>query len=131
MTGSAAPQPMSVRVSRSEAERGEQPKIRAEDPVTIVIFGASGDLAKRKLIPALYQLEQNGYMPERYAIIGFARTPMTDEAYREAMRGVLSERAGDGGGVPPDHKLLQSLFYHAGNADEVESFQSLRAKIEK
>ncbi len=59
--------------------------IRAKDPVTIVIFGASGDLAKRKLIPALYHLQAGGYLPERYAVVGFSRTPMSDEAYRESM----------------------------------------------
>ncbi len=71
--------------------------IRAEDPLTIVIFGASGDLAKRKLIPALYHLEESGYLPERYAVIGFSRTPMSDEAYRDVMRKALSERVRDGG----------------------------------
>jgi glucose-6-phosphate 1-dehydrogenase len=131
MTGSAASQPMSVRVSRSAAEHGEVAPLCAEDPVTVVIFGASGDLARRKLIPALYQLERGGYMPDRYAIIGFSRTPMSDEAYREAMRGALSERvAGDGGGVPADDKVVQSLYYHAGDADDAASFESLRVKIE-
>ena len=49
--------------------------LRAKDPVTVVIFGASGDLAKRKLLPALYHLQQSGYLAERYAVIGFSRTP--------------------------------------------------------
>ena len=43
--------------------------IRAKDPFTLVIFGASGDLAKRKLIPALYHLQESGYLADRYAVI--------------------------------------------------------------
>jgi glucose-6-phosphate 1-dehydrogenase len=48
----------------------------------VVIFGASGDLSKRKLIPALYQLQNAGYLPDRYAVVGFSRTPMANEARR-------------------------------------------------
>ena len=55
----------------------------AADPCAIVIFGASGDLARRKLIPALYELASHKMLARRFAIIGFARTPMTDEAFRE------------------------------------------------
>src|SRR5262245_46533126 len=123
-----AQSPMSVRVSRSTAERVAAAPIRAEDPVTVVIFGASGDLAKRKLIPALYQLQHGGYLPDRYAIIGFSRTPMTDEAYRESMREALNER--DKTQVPADDPLIQALHYHAGDADNADSFQALRARIE-
>ena len=73
--------------------------IRAKDPVTIVIFGASGDLAQRKLIPALYHLQAGGYLPERYAVIGFSRTPMTTTpiatrcvaALREQVKGEATE----------------------------------------
>jgi glucose-6-phosphate 1-dehydrogenase len=103
---------------------------RARDPVTIVIFGASGDLAKRKLIPALYQLEKGGYLPERYAVVGFSRTPMTDEAYRDAMRTALGEEAGDGGEpVPADERLVQALHYQAGDADDPQAFARLASRL--
>ena len=130
MTGSPTPQTMSVRVSRSAAAADQAAHMKAEDPVTMVIFGASGDLAKRKLIPALYQLHEGGYLAARYAVIGFSRTPMTDEAYREQMRAALNERVGDGGGVPADHPLVQALHYHAGDADNPDSFRTLKAKLE-
>src|ERR1700674_587350 len=52
------------------------------EPCTVVLFGASGDLAKRKVIPALYDLAAHNSLGPRYAIMGFARTPMTDEAFR-------------------------------------------------
>ena len=55
-------------------------------PTTIVIFGASGDLTERKLIPALYTLDLEGRLPERYAVIGVARSEFTDEAFRAHLR---------------------------------------------
>jgi len=120
---------MSVRVSRSAAESSPA-QLRAADPVTIVIFGASGDLAQRKLIPALYQLQRGGYLPERYAVVGFSRTPMSDEQYREAMRNVLRERVGDGAGVPSDDPLVQALHYQPGDAGNTQAFEALKAKVE-
>ncbi|MFN8545774.1 MAG: glucose-6-phosphate dehydrogenase [Candidatus Binatia bacterium] len=102
---------------------------RARDPVTIVIFGASGDLAKRKLIPALFHLENTGSLPERYAVVGFSRTPMTDDAYRDAMREGL-ETLGGVGPVPRDHRLLQALHYQAGDNDDPAAFGALRARLE-
>ncbi len=105
--------------------------IRAKDPVTIVIFGASGDLAKRKLIPALYYLEDSGHLPDSYAVVGFSRTPMSDEAYREGMLKALQEHVKDAQTPPTsDGKLVRSLYYHAGDADKVESFQGLKQKLE-
>ena len=55
-------------------------------PMQIVVFGASGDLAKRKLMPALYSLYRQGLLPEHYAFLGYARTDYTDEAYRDEVR---------------------------------------------
>ena len=60
--------------------------ITAADPCTIVIFGASGDLSRRKLVPALYSLAAQNCLARRFAIIGFARTPMTD--FVGALKGV-------------------------------------------
>src|SRR6202043_3884488 len=58
--------------------------ITPADPCTITIFGASGDLSRRKLIPALYSLAAQNCLARRFAIIGFARTPMTDEAFQKS-----------------------------------------------
>lgn len=55
-------------------------------PLTIVIFGASGDLTWRKLIPALFNLSQKGKLPPEARIVGVARTPYSDEAYREELK---------------------------------------------
>lgn len=112
-----------------QGEIGHEPGyelFRAKDPVTIVIFGASGDLSKRKLIPALYQLHNGGYLPDRYAVVGFARTPMSDDAYRAAMVEVLKECDTD---ASPVHPLVASLYYQPGHNDNLDSFRKLQEKL--
>jgi glucose-6-phosphate 1-dehydrogenase len=64
---------------------------RPPDPCAIVIFGASGDLTRRELMPALFQLACKGLQPENYFIVGFARKPWTDESFRDEMRKAIKE----------------------------------------
>lgn len=118
-----------VRV-RDGADTGVSVELaRVRDPVTIVIFGASGDLAQRKLIPALFHLANAGGLPDRFAVVGFSRTPLSDDAYRDAMREAIGRHSGVGAPTA-DHPLLTSLFYQAGNNDDPASFDALRARIE-
>ena len=56
-----------------------QGKERIPEPAVMVIFGASGDLTKRKLLPALFHLRQNKLLPKEFAIVGVARRPLGDE----------------------------------------------------
>ncbi|HEV2862939.1 MAG TPA: glucose-6-phosphate dehydrogenase [Pyrinomonadaceae bacterium] len=64
---------------------------RTAEPCAVVIFGASGDLAKRKLIPALYRLVQERLLPAEFAIVGLGRTAMTDDEFRQKMREAVLE----------------------------------------
>ncbi|MDT7605257.1 MAG: glucose-6-phosphate 1-dehydrogenase [Acidobacteriota bacterium] len=64
---------------------------RAAEPCCVVIFGASGDLAKRKLIPALFRLAQERLVPAEFAILGAARTPMETDEFRARMREAVAE----------------------------------------
>ena len=64
---------------------------RIPEPCAITIFGASGDLTERKLIPALYALAANRYLPEQVAIVGVARTPSSDAEFRKTMRAAVEE----------------------------------------
>jgi glucose-6-phosphate 1-dehydrogenase len=57
----------------------------ANEPCTVVLFGASGDLAKRKVIPAMFDLAIHNGLGPRYAIVRFARTPMNDESFRASL----------------------------------------------
>src|SRR5258708_1856259 len=73
-----APDKSGTAIADAPAKKGS---ISPADPCTIVIFGASGDLSRRKLIPALYSLAAQNCLARRFAIIGFARTSMADEAF--------------------------------------------------
>ncbi|MGH9454719.1 MAG: glucose-6-phosphate dehydrogenase, partial [Terriglobia bacterium] len=59
---------------------------RIPAPCAMVIFGASGDLTERKLVPALYYLSRAGLLPDGFSVIGCAKTPYTDESFRDKMR---------------------------------------------
>ena len=58
----------------------------------MVIFGASGDLTKRKLLPALFHLEQDGLLPKKFAIVGVARRPLGDEFAKDMREGIIEVR---------------------------------------
>jgi len=68
---------------------------RRPEPCTLVIFGASGDLAQRKLMPALYSLAVRRLLPERFAVIGAARTKESDDDFRERMKQAIQQHARD------------------------------------
>jgi glucose-6-phosphate 1-dehydrogenase len=84
-----------------EEEAGANPLLdglrvrRRPDPCLLVIFGASGDLTSKKLMPALYSLAFRGLLPERFGIVGAARSDETDDAFRERMKQAVSEHARD------------------------------------
>src|SRR3989442_14195242 len=59
---------------------------RAPEPCALVIFGATGDLTHRKLVPALYNLAHEGQLPTGFAIVGFARRPKTNEEFRAELK---------------------------------------------
>src|SRR5581483_11169590 len=64
---------------------------RTPEPCVMVIFGASGDLTKRKLLPALYNLRRERLIPPGFSVVGFARSPMDDHQFRESMRDGINQ----------------------------------------
>jgi glucose-6-phosphate 1-dehydrogenase len=74
-------------------------------PTTLVIFGATGDLAKRKLLPAIYNLAHEGALPERFHLIGNSRTEMTDDEFRELARDSIKQFSRR----EPDDTVLEAL----------------------
>ncbi|WP_300160709.1 glucose-6-phosphate dehydrogenase [Solidesulfovibrio sp.] len=94
-----------------------------EAPVTFVIFGVTGDLAGRMLMPALAALYAGGNMPERFAIVGASRTALDDETFRQRMRDALDAH----GGVAPEvwEALAPRLTYQRVHYDEPASFTEL------
>jgi len=96
------------------------------EPCTIVLFGASGDLAKRKVIPAMYDLAQNNSLGERYAILGFARTPMTDDSFRGTV-GEAAKTISEVGPIDPAKwdAFASNLFYCPGDYADQNSYAQL------
>src|SRR5436190_9612520 len=93
------------------AEQQENPLVEGLErlpvhPTTLVIFGGTGDLAQRKLLPAVYNLAHEGALPERFNLIGVARTDQPDEHYREFARDAIEKHSRR----PPDDTVLSSLL---------------------
>src|SRR2546422_644153 len=78
----------------------------AAPPCALVLFGASGDLAKPKIIPALYELAREKLLPDRFALVGYARSSMSDEEYRRDCREAVSRFARS---KPVDEGVLKRL----------------------
>ncbi len=72
------------------------PRTRAPEPCAIVLFGATGDLTHRKLMPALYKLARAGHLPAESAIVGYARRDWDDATFREEVKKTLEKAVGDG-----------------------------------
>jgi glucose-6-phosphate 1-dehydrogenase len=97
---------------------------------TVVIFGANGDLTKRKLIPALYQLAYERRIPANFCIIGNSRTPMTDDQFREKMR-EATEKFLENSSFDPDlwNEFAKGLSYFAGSLDDPQCYIDLKARL--
>jgi glucose-6-phosphate 1-dehydrogenase len=97
----------------------------------LTIFGASGDLTKRKLIPALYNLALEKRLPERFAVVGYARSEMSHEEFRKKMREAVSEFSRTG---LKDESVWQqfasTLYYVQGSYEGLEGYQRLKEFID-
>ncbi len=100
------------------------------EPCSVILFGASGDLAKRKVIPAMYDLAQHNSLGERYAIIGFARTPMTDESFRATI-GEAAKTISEVGPIDPAKwdDFSSNLYYSAGEYGDPNSYAQLAKRL--
>lgn len=100
-------------------------------PFTMVIFGGSGDLSRRKLLPTLYHLCHDQNLPEEFAVIGFASSERTDEEYRELVKEAVAEFGDDPVTAKCWDKFSSSLFYVRGNFDDKESYAGLSKRLEE
>jgi glucose-6-phosphate 1-dehydrogenase len=96
---------------------------------TIVIFGASGDLTGRKLVPALYNNFRKGRLPENTKIIGSARSPFTDEAFREKMREDIQKFAAPDFEAKTWEEFAPSLHYQAGDMSQLDDYLALEQRL--
>lgn len=98
-------------------------------PHTIVIFGASGDLTSRKLVPALFRLFQKGRLPESTRIVGVSRTEFTDEAWRGSLLATTEKFAEDAFDQEGWKAFAAQVFYHAADATRDQDMQGLAARL--
>ena len=94
-------------------------------PNTIVIFGASGDLTSRKLVPALFSLRRKDRLPPGTRIVGFARTKMSHDEWRQELTESTQKFAGKEWDAPAWQEFAGSIFYHPGDIGQPDDFKAL------
>lgn len=98
------------------------------DNQILVIFGASGDLTVRKLVPAVYNLYKKGYLPEKFAIVGVSRTEFSDEAFRKKVVHENEHLKGtEEGGL---EEFAGLIHYHALDTKSKEGYEGLKQRLE-
>jgi glucose-6-phosphate 1-dehydrogenase len=104
---------------------------RTAEPFAVVIIGASGDLTKRKLMPALFRLAQARVIPAEFAVVGAARTEMGAEEFREQMRAALNEFADEEIDAQVWSSFAQKLYYQTLDIGTPDDFRKLGALLEQ
>ena len=102
-------------------------KERVPEPQILVIFGASGDLTQRKLVPAIYQMKRDRRLPPETTVVGVARRPWSHDYFREQMREGIEEFGGGIGNEEFWQEFAKGLYYCPGDIDNPESYQKLKA----
>jgi len=104
----------------------------AVEPCVVVIFGVTGDLAHRKLVPALYNLSVDGLLPANFNLVGFARREYSDESFRAEFKESVTKFSRR---KPIDEKLWSEFakhsFYHRSAFDDPKGYQSLKARLDE
>jgi glucose-6-phosphate 1-dehydrogenase len=102
--------------------------LRAE-PCVFVIFGASGDLTRHKLLPAIFNLSEEGHLPDEFTILGIARPPLQETDYRAQMREQVREVEGEPLEEDKWRKIENQLYYISGEFDDAALFERLKQKL--
>lgn len=100
------------------------------EPCTLVIFGGSGDLTKRKLLPALYNLKLDGLLPANYAVIGIGRKAWTDDEFRNMAHGGIEQFSRQSLQRDTWADFAQRLHYFSGASEDLTMYERLRGRIE-
>ena len=110
--------------------REGMPAERIAEPCTMVIFGASGDLTKRKLVPALYNIARDRLLPAGFSVVGFARRPWSDDQFRQEMLDGVNEHSRS---RPADPGLwsdfASGLYFHQGDFGDADAYRRLAMRL--
>ncbi|MDF1542293.1 MAG: glucose-6-phosphate dehydrogenase [Anaerosomatales bacterium] len=95
---------------------------RNDAPTILVVFGATGDLMARKIVPSIFHLYRNDLLPDRFRVVGFSRRDWSDEDLRDHVSGILAERYPDAGSLD---SFLALFTYHRGTFEDRGAYESL------
>ena len=109
----------------------DEQEIQPAEPCVMVIFGAAGDLTKRLLMPALYNLARSKLLPKEFAVVGFARSEMSNDEFRQKMSRDIQEFATDSVDAEIWDSLVQRLYYQNGNFEDAGAYQQLQELLKK
>jgi glucose-6-phosphate 1-dehydrogenase len=105
---------------------------RITDPCNVIFFGASGDLAKRMLFPAMYNLRLGDVLPANFGIVGFSRTPETDESFGQNVREAIAEFSRSGPAKDPLWSdFAKHLSYVSGDFGDPAAFKRLKEQLDE
>jgi len=107
-------------------------KQKIPDPCIMVIFGASGDLTKRMLIPSMFRLYCENLLPENFEVLGFSRKEMNNDSCRKAMKKAVDD-FGDRENIPAGswENFEKDIYYMTGAYDDPESYERLKVQLDK
>ena len=104
---------------------------KVPEPACVVVFGSTGDLTRRKILPALYNLRRAGLLPAETTVVGFARRPYTDEEFRADLREAVTEHSR----VPIQDAIWDDfaagIFYQEGEFHDADSYRRLGQRLEE
>ncbi len=106
-------------------------QFQIKQPFNLLIFGASGDLAKLKIFPSLYSMAKQNRLPDNFKIIGYARTKMSDKQFRDQFKESITAKYGENLNKTLLNKLLKRVHYFAGQYDHFEDFKNLKAELKQ
>ena len=106
--------------------------MKKTDNQALVIFGASGDLTERKLIPSVFNLFCGGFLPENYAVVGVSRSVYTDEEYRQKVVFENEHLKNKKAATPEKLKAFAELvFYQSVNTKEISAYSALKERLDQ
>ncbi len=136
-TKAQTPPAATVHLNRPEQEEEVNPLRsgllleRVPEPCAIVIFGATGDLTGRKILPAIYNLRRAGLLPPETSVVGFSRRPLSDDDFRKLARESLDAHSR----VKPEeglwHDFAEGIFYEPGHFAEKSAYRDLAERLEQ
>ncbi|CAN5746662.1 glucose-6-phosphate dehydrogenase [soil metagenome] len=104
---------------------------RVPDPCTIVVFGATGDLTSRKILPAVYNLRRSGLLPPETSVLGFSRRELSDADFRAAMRESVAANSRSKVEEALWHDFAENIFYQPGQFSDRAAYRDLAERLEQ